>query len=281
MRRRGRPLVSAGISSPSPTGSAMRPVPPADRRWRRSLLAAALAAGLAAGTVVVATPAVAAPSPARAAGPDLATGGVHAPVPRSPGAPCTGEGLEGHRVCDRPGPARLRPAERPQDQRRARPATRPTTRAGRIGSLFINPGGPGGSGVDFVPAAQFLYRPEVLARFDIVGRRPARRQRGAHRCAASARRRNRTEFFADLPFFPVGAPGDAGVPRRVPGLHPAVRAVAGPIIDHVSTANFVRDLDLLRQAVGDPGFTFVGYSYGSIRRRRPTRRCSRGGSGRS
>jgi pimeloyl-ACP methyl ester carboxylesterase len=47
------------------------------------------------------------------------------------------------------------------------PATDP---AHRIGSLFLNPGGPGGSGVDFVHfAGPFLYTPEVRARFDLVG----------------------------------------------------------------------------------------------------------------
>jgi pimeloyl-ACP methyl ester carboxylesterase len=38
---------------------------------------------------------------------------------------------------------------------------------------------------------------------------------------------------------------------------------AGPILDHMSTANVARDMDLLRQAVGDRKMTFVGYSYGS------------------
>ena len=47
------------------------------------------------------------------------------------------------------------------------PATDP---ARRIGSLFLNPGGPGGSGVDFVlGAGPFLYTDEVRARFDLVG----------------------------------------------------------------------------------------------------------------
>ena len=39
----------------------------------------------------------------------------------------------------------------------------------RIGSMFINPGGPGGPGTGVVRAAEFLWTPEVLARFDIIG----------------------------------------------------------------------------------------------------------------
>ncbi|HET8787746.1 MAG TPA: alpha/beta fold hydrolase [Actinomycetes bacterium] len=38
---------------------------------------------------------------------------------------------------------------------------------------------------------------------------------------------------------------------------------AGPILDHMSTANVARDLDLLRRAVGDAKLTYAGYSYGS------------------
>src|SRR4030095_9997093 len=37
----------------------------------------------------------------------------------------------------------------------------------------------------------------------------------------------------------------------------------GPILDHMSTANVARDMDLLRRAVGDAKLTYAGYSYGS------------------
>ena len=47
------------------------------------------------------------------------------------------------------------------------PATDP---AHRIGSLFLNPGGPGGSGVEFtVFDGPVIVSPEVRARFDLVG----------------------------------------------------------------------------------------------------------------
>src|ERR1700693_2647598 len=59
-----------------------------------------------------------------------------------------------------------------------RPASDPQR---RIGSLFLNPGGPGGSGVDFTLfAGPFLYNSEVRARFDLVGFDP----RGTNRSTA-------------------------------------------------------------------------------------------------
>jgi len=66
------------------------------------------------------------------------------------------------------------------------PATDP---ARRIGSLFFNPGGPGGSGVDFVlSVGPFLYTDEVRARFDIVGFDPRGIARStALRCFGTSR----------------------------------------------------------------------------------------------
>jgi pimeloyl-ACP methyl ester carboxylesterase len=140
------------------------------------------------------------------------------------------------------------------------PATDPTN---RIGSLFVNPGGPGGSGVDFVLfAGPFLFSDEVRASFDIVGFDP----RGIHRsaglrCFASPDKWG--PFFT--PFaFPMTAEEEAIWAESDQFVTDACERRGRRIMDHMSTANVARDLDLLRAAVGDDQLTYVGYSYGSF-----------------
>jgi len=137
-----------------------------------------------------------------------------------------------------------------------------TDRARRIGSLFLNPGGPGGSGVDFlVGAGPFLYTDEVRARFDLVGFDP----RGIIR-STPLRCFNSPEewepFFT--PFvFPLTPEEEQVWIAADRYLLRACDRRAGRIIDHMSTANVARDLDVLRAAVGDERLTYAGYSYGS------------------
>jgi pimeloyl-ACP methyl ester carboxylesterase len=134
--------------------------------------------------------------------------------------------------------------------------------ARRIGSVFLNPGGPGVSGVDFVRAVgPALFSDQVRARFDLVGFDP----RGI---AASTPLRCFDTFQQALgavaPFpFPVTPAEErtwVGFDRQLAG---ACAQHGGAIQDHMATADVARDLDLLRQAVGDQQLTYVGYSYGS------------------
>ncbi len=134
--------------------------------------------------------------------------------------------------------------------------------ARRIGSLFFNPGGPGGSGVDFIRnLGPFLYTEELRARFDLVGFDP----RGIARSTPLLCFKSSEDSLAVTApiFFPV-TPADEGVwenaDRR---LAAACDRRGGAIIDHMSTADVARDLDQLREAVGDAQLNFVGYSYGS------------------
>ena len=140
----------------------------------------------------------------------------------------------------------------------------PASDPGRqIGSLFINPGGPGGSGVDFVlGAGPFLYSDEVRARFDLVGFDP----RGHHRQhpAALLRHARRGPGRLLTPFpFPVTREEERIWIRSDRAVARACAEHGGSILNHMSTANVARDLDLLRRAVGDAKLTYAGYSYGS------------------
>ncbi len=135
--------------------------------------------------------------------------------------------------------------------------------ANRIGSLFINPGGPGGSGVEFALfAGPFLFTPEVRARFDIVGFDPRGIGRStALRCFGTPRQW--TPYFT--PFaFPITPEEEAQWEAADHYLDGACAQRGARIEDHMATADVARDLDLLRQAVGDEKLTYYGVSYGSF-----------------
>lgn len=132
----------------------------------------------------------------------------------------------------------------------------------RIGSLFLNPGGPGGSGFDFaLYVGPFLYSDEVRARFDIVGFDPRGVNRStALRCFGTPRQWD--PYFT--PFsFPITPEEEAIWVEADRYLVASCDQRASRMIDHMSTADVARDLDLLRQAVGDDQLTYAGYSYGS------------------
>jgi pimeloyl-ACP methyl ester carboxylesterase len=137
--------------------------------------------------------------------------------------------------------------------------------ARRIGSIFLNPGGPGGSGVDFAlffgPSAELFWGAEVRDRFDLVGFDPRGVGRStALRCFGNLRQS--TAAFA--PFaFPLTPDEEAVVASGDRLLADQCAQRGNKIADHMSTANVARDLDRLRAAVGDAGLNFVGLSYGS------------------
>ena len=134
--------------------------------------------------------------------------------------------------------------------------------ARRIGSLLVNPGGPGGSGVEFVLGiGQELFTPEVRARFDVVGFDPRGVMASAGlRCFGTPKQLGRQP----LPFaFPI-TPAEEVVQAALNGkIDHACQARGSRILDHMSTANVARDMDVIRRAAGDDKLSFAGYSYGS------------------
>ncbi|SDF77867.1 alpha/beta hydrolase fold [Lentzea fradiae] len=137
-----------------------------------------------------------------------------------------------------------------------------TDKARRIGSLFLNPGGPGGSGVGFAWSAGDRLSANLQGRFDVVGFDP----RGVGRsdplhCFSSEDELD--EFFEGVPGFPYQAAQEKPFYDRYRSLGPECRDDQ-LIARHMSTADVARDLDLLRRAVGDRKLTYLGFSYGSF-----------------
>ena len=139
---------------------------------------------------------------------------------------------------------------------------RATDPSRRIGSLVLNPGGPGGSGVDFLrEAGPFILTEEVRARFDLVSFDPRGIFRSRPlRCFESPAQWE--PYFT--PFaFPITP---AETQQWIAADRYLLRACdqrAGAIINHMATADVARDMDLLRAALGDAQLNYVGYSYGS------------------
>jgi pimeloyl-ACP methyl ester carboxylesterase len=138
-------------------------------------------------------------------------------------------------------------------------ASRPSA---RIGSMFINPGGPGESGVDLVRNAGAELDTWGAGRFNVVSWDP----RGTN---ASDPVRCFTSQAAEARFWrgvriPATAAQARAYRRRVTQLAQRCGRVSGPLLDHISTADSARDLDDLRRLVGDRRLTYVGISYGTF-----------------
>jgi pimeloyl-ACP methyl ester carboxylesterase len=133
----------------------------------------------------------------------------------------------------------------------------------RIGTLFTNPGGPGGPGVSFVQqAAEIAYTPEVRAKFDILGFDP----RGVGQsdpvtCFPTAAEENAA--FTGIEPFPINAAQTKDYTRAMLRAAVGCMTTSPDRLTHYSTANVARDMDLLRRAVGDSKLSYVGYSYGT------------------
>jgi pimeloyl-ACP methyl ester carboxylesterase len=134
--------------------------------------------------------------------------------------------------------------------------------AARIGSLFLNPGGPGQPGFEELPIMYAALPAALPARFDIVGFDPRGVGESAPvHCFASAE--ESAVFFAAEPRVPVGPDEEAALLRSYGDLGRRCGERNAALLPHLSSANVARDLDRLRQAVGDPRLTYWGVSYGT------------------
>jgi pimeloyl-ACP methyl ester carboxylesterase len=136
-----------------------------------------------------------------------------------------------------------------------RPAGDP---ANRIGTLVMNPGGPGSSGVRRVQRG-FVVSAEVAQRFDIVGFDPRGIGDSAPiTCGAAVPAFRATDLAPDTP------EEQAAMEAAAKAVADECRATEGARLGHLGTSEGVNDLEVLRRALGEPQISFVGLSYGTL-----------------
>lgn len=130
----------------------------------------------------------------------------------------------------------------------------------RIGSLVVNPGGPGESGVAFAQHAQSYFGQRITDRYDVVGFDP-RGTGGSDpiRCVSDAQL---TAMLDADPDPDTAAEGEA-YQKLSEAFGRGCVANAGPLASHVSTVEAARDMDILRAALGESRLTYFGGSYGT------------------
>jgi len=129
----------------------------------------------------------------------------------------------------------------------------------RLGSIVVNPGGPGGSGVDYAYNADYIFSPDITDVYDIVGFDP----RGVAQSepiscftpeeldtniASDSKPDNEAEIAATLKDSKAFA---------------EMCAEKTDYLEHFSTSETARDMDILRAALGETKLNYVGKSYGT------------------
>ena len=130
----------------------------------------------------------------------------------------------------------------------------------RIGSLVVNPGGPGAPGTSYAGAAGVVFRPPLLDSFDIVGFDP----RGTGRSSpVDCMSDEELDAYVASDPTPDTAEEVADYEETILGLGGDCDAHTGEILGHVTTTEAARDMDVLRAALGEETLSYFGASYGT------------------
>ncbi len=130
----------------------------------------------------------------------------------------------------------------------------------RIGSLVVNPGGPGAPGTEYAAQSDFVFRDPLLQQFDIVGFDP--RGTGDSSPVDCLSDEDLDGYIAGDP-----EPDSPDEVDSLVGLAQAIGAgcaeLSGDLAAHVSTIEAARDMDVIRAVLGESTLTYFGASYGT------------------
>ncbi|MFE7132841.1 alpha/beta hydrolase [Streptomyces sp. NPDC057638] len=140
--------------------------------------------------------------------------------------------------------------------------TKATGPGQRIGSLLVNPGGPGGSAVGYLQSyAGIGYPAQVRARYDIVAVDPRGVARSAPVQCLSGKEMDR---YTQVDQTPDSATETTRLATAYQGFAEGCAKRSAKVLPHVSTVAAARDMDILRAVLGDRTLTYVGASYGTF-----------------
>nr|WP_237742757.1 alpha/beta hydrolase [Actinopolymorpha alba] len=131
----------------------------------------------------------------------------------------------------------------------------------RLGSLVLNPGGPGGSGVEYAAAAPWVVSRAVLDRYDVVGFDPRGvGQSSPVKCVTNAQ----MDHYLSIDGSPDTARERQDLLQTARQFAQGCESRSGELLPHVSTIDAAKDMDVLRSALGDKELTYLGKSYGTF-----------------
>ncbi|MFF7726454.1 alpha/beta hydrolase [Streptomyces sp. NPDC008001] len=134
--------------------------------------------------------------------------------------------------------------------------------AKRLGSLMVNPGGPGGSAVGYLQHyAAIGYPAAVRAHYDMVAMDP-RGVAGSEpvTCLSDPE----MDHYTEVDQTPDDPTETAELVASYTKFAQGCASRSGKLLNHVSTIEAARDMDVLRAALDDDKLTYVGASYGTF-----------------
>ncbi|MFD7235537.1 alpha/beta hydrolase [Streptomyces syringium] len=126
----------------------------------------------------------------------------------------------------------------------------------RRGVLLLNPGGPGGPGLNMPADPMMKFPEEVKRHYDLIGFDP----RGVGQSSPISCGLTRDEQDSDPPYRAETFAKDVERARTVADK---CRAKGGDTLRHLTTRNTARDMDVIRAVLGEKKISYLGYSYGT------------------
>ena len=135
-----------------------------------------------------------------------------------------------------------------------------TNPADRIGSLLVNPGGPGFGGSDFALYANQIYSQKLLDHFDIVAWDPrgTGQSTPAIDCVSDY-----DKYFASTDVTPDDDAERQQIVDLAKEFETACTTKNADIVQFIGTNNSARDMDSIRKGLGEGKISYFGFSYGS------------------